>query len=107
MAAEQTGVGTSSPSPISLDSASAGTSSFWDRIAKWASEHKAVVYTIAGVTVVATGAGIYYYASAPKNGATAGSTSEKKKAKKDKRKPRKAEEAKSNEEAKAGQSSEV
>ncbi|KAG9551990.1 hypothetical protein KCU79_g12920, partial [Aureobasidium melanogenum] len=29
----------------------------------WASEHKAAVYTIAGVTLVATGAGIYYYTS--------------------------------------------
>ncbi|KAI0002757.1 import receptor [Xylariaceae sp. FL0662B] len=36
-------------------------SSVWDRITNWASEHKALVYTIAGVAVVVTGAGIVYY----------------------------------------------
>ncbi len=36
-------------------------SSFWDRISAWASENKAVVYTIAGVAVVVTGAGVVYY----------------------------------------------
>ena len=35
--------------------------SVWDRITTWASEHKAVVYTIAGVTVVVAGAGVFYY----------------------------------------------
>lgn len=39
-------------------------SSVWDRITGWASEHKGVVYTIAGVTVVATAAGAVYYFSA-------------------------------------------
>lgn len=36
-------------------------SSTWDRITSWASENKAVVYTIAGVAVVITGAGAVYY----------------------------------------------
>lgn len=36
-------------------------SSTWDRITSWASENKAVVYTIAGVAVVVTGAGAVYY----------------------------------------------
>lgn len=36
-------------------------SSVWDRITSWASENKAVVYTVAGVAVVATGAGVVYY----------------------------------------------
>lgn len=36
-------------------------SSAWDRITTWASENKAVVYTIAGVAIVVTGAGIAYY----------------------------------------------
>ncbi len=35
----------------------------WDRLSAWASENKAVVYTIAGVAVVVTGAGIVYYRS--------------------------------------------
>ena len=38
-------------------------SSLWDRITTWASENKAVVYTIAGVAVVVTGAGVAYYLS--------------------------------------------
>jgi import receptor subunit TOM70 len=37
------------------------SSSTWDRITSWASENKAVVYTIAGVAVVITGAGAVYY----------------------------------------------
>ena len=36
-------------------------SSVWDRISTWVSENKAVVYTIAGVAVVVTGAGAVYY----------------------------------------------
>lgn len=36
-------------------------SSLWDRISTWVSEHKAVVYTIAGVAVVVTTAGAVYY----------------------------------------------
>lgn len=36
-------------------------SSLWDRISTWASDNKAVVYTIAGVAVVVTGAGVVYY----------------------------------------------
>ena len=104
MSAEQIPVASPPSSPTSIDTASAGASSFWDRISQWASEHKAVVYTVAGVTVVATGAGIYYYASAPRNGASSGSAaSEKKKAKKDKRKGKKAGDQRSEEEdAKTG-----
>jgi hypothetical protein len=36
-------------------------SSLWDRITTWAANNKAVVYTIAGVAVVVTGAGVAYY----------------------------------------------
>ncbi|KAK1760582.1 mitochondrial outer membrane 72K protein [Echria macrotheca] len=36
-------------------------SSFWDRISNWVSENKAIVYTIAGVAIVVTGAGAVYY----------------------------------------------
>jgi mitochondrial import receptor subunit TOM70 len=89
----------SSTSPISLQTAPAGSSSFWDRLSQWASENKAVVYTIAGVTVIATGAGIYYYTSAPKE-EDAGAA-EKRKAKRDKRKAKKSDE-KAKEDGKAG-----
>ncbi|KAK3326388.1 mitochondrial outer membrane 72K protein [Apodospora peruviana] len=36
-------------------------SSVWDRISTWVSKNKAIVYTIAGVAVVVTGAGAVYY----------------------------------------------
>ncbi|KAI6709599.1 hypothetical protein PZA11_003859 [Diplocarpon coronariae] len=36
-------------------------SSVWDRISTWAAENKAIVYTIAGVAVVVSGAGVAYY----------------------------------------------
>lgn len=39
------------------------TSSSWDRLAQWVSENKAVAYTVAGVTLVATGGAVYYYTS--------------------------------------------
>ena len=35
--------------------------SVWDRLTNWASENRTVVYTIAGVGVIVTGAGILYY----------------------------------------------
>lgn len=35
--------------------------SVWDRITDWATENKTIVYTIAGVTVVVSGAGLVYY----------------------------------------------
>ena len=40
---------------------STSQSSLWDRISTWASENKVVVYTIAGVAIVVTGAGVAYY----------------------------------------------
>lgn len=38
-------------------------SSVWDRITTWASENKAVVYTIAGVTVAVAAGGVIYYST--------------------------------------------
>ena len=38
--------------------------SVWDRLTNWASENRTVVYTIAGVGVIVTGAGILYYLNA-------------------------------------------
>lgn len=40
---------------------SASQSGLWNRVSTWASENKAAVYTIAGVTVLVTGAGVAYY----------------------------------------------
>ncbi|KAF2427261.1 mitochondrial precursor protein [Tothia fuscella] len=99
------------PQPIPFDTsrlADAGTSSLWERISTWASEHKAVVYTIAGVTVVCTAAGVVYYLSdsSSSKGSSSTTTTEpttptsgKAKAKKNKKKNKKVtaeEEVKSN-----------
>ena len=46
--------------PVQL-APSTSQSSLWDRISTWASDNKVVVYTIAGVAIVVTGAGVAYY----------------------------------------------
>ena len=53
----------SSSSLPSIDISTSTTSSpsLWNRITDWASERKAVVYTVAGAAVVVTGAGLVYY----------------------------------------------
>ena len=77
----------SAPTP-SLDGAASTSSSAWDRISTWVSEHKAVVYTVAGIAVVATGAGAVYYIS--RSGA---SGAKKRPSKKDRRRAKKEREA--------------
>ena len=72
-------------SSISLE---APPSSVWDRLSTWASENKALVYTIAGVAVVVTGAGAVYYLTDSRKSALAeenrrASKKERRKAKKD------------------------
>jgi mitochondrial import receptor subunit TOM70 len=71
--------------------------SVWDRVSAWAAEHKAVVYTVAGVTLVATAAGVYYYTSdpskPPSSGSTSSSSAKNKKKKEKKRAKKEAEEA--------------
>ncbi|EKD13737.1 uncharacterized protein L3040_005647 [Drepanopeziza brunnea f. sp. 'multigermtubi'] len=75
--------GRSVPMP---DFASSGPpSSVWDRISTWAAENKAVVYTIAGVAVVVSGAGVAYYLTDSKPN-TAGRDSPKKPKKEKRRK---------------------
>ena len=43
--------------------ASGPSSSLWSRMTAWATENKAIVYTVAGVAVIVTGAGVVYYLS--------------------------------------------
>ncbi|KAK8157971.1 mitochondrial precursor proteins import receptor [Phyllosticta citrichinensis] len=91
--------------PITLDTnvTAQGTASLWDRISTWASEHKAVVYTIAGVTVLVTGAGAVYYFTSD-NSSSKQETPQSKKNKKQKERKRAkkaAEEEKAREEATA------
>ena len=69
------------------------STSVWDRISKWVSENKALVYTVAGVAVVVTSAGVVYYLNgSSKPGKPASSSTEKKKSKNQRRKEKKAEE---------------
>lgn len=84
--------------------------SLWDKISTWAAEHKAVVYTLATVTVVATGAGIYYIstadggrpaASEPEKAATGGKKKKKSQKKKKEAAEKKAEERKAEEKKEA------
>ncbi|CAK7226013.1 TOM (translocase of outer membrane) complex component [Sporothrix eucalyptigena] len=58
------------PTTAAAASSVADNSSLWDRATTWASENKAVVYTIAGAAVVAAGAGVVYYSKNSKADAT-------------------------------------
>lgn len=79
---------------LNLDSvpitSAAGNSSLWDRVTTWASENKAVIYTVAGVAVVVSGAGVVYYLRDTQKNQT---TSPRKISKKEKRKAKKDKEA--------------
>ena len=80
-------------SPV-LDTSSisspSSSSSFWDRVLTWANENKAVVYTIAGVAVVVTGAGVVYYLTDSRKDSKTEAADEKRKAsKKERRKAKK------------------
>ncbi|KAL4753070.1 hypothetical protein BDW72DRAFT_44310 [Aspergillus terricola var. indicus] len=100
----------SSPLPepsrnVVVDTASlpaSSTASVWDRISKWVSENKALVYTVAGVAVVVTSAGVVYYLSdssrSGKPAPTTATPTEKKKKKSgsQRRKEKKAEEERKN-----------
>lgn len=68
--------------------ASSSAPSFLERISTWASRNKATVYTIAGITLVATAAGVYYYSDAQRLSGDDNSTA-RRKSKKDRRKGKK------------------
>ena len=84
--ADSVSSGAAAPPVLDASSVANSTSSFWDRLTAWASENKATVYTIAGVTLVATGAGVYYYTS---SGTPTAAASEKKKSRKSNKKAKK------------------
>ncbi|SLM33579.1 mitochondrial import receptor subunit tom-70 [Lasallia pustulata] len=73
--------------------AGSSSSSVWDRLSTWVSENKALVYTIASVAVVVTGAGVVYYVSDSRKNPQGGAEAEEKKraSKKERRKAKKAE----------------
>ena len=62
----------------------------WDRLSTWASENKAIVYTIAGIAVVVTGAGVVYYSTDSRTTArNLGSDEKKRLSKKERKKAKK------------------
>ncbi|KAJ4349429.1 TOM (translocase of outer membrane) complex component [Didymosphaeria variabile] len=74
------------PGPFPVTLPPAGSSSLWDRVSSWASEHKGVVYTVAGLTLVVSAGGVIYYLSDDKKDTGSPSpSSNKKKTKRDKR----------------------
>ncbi|KAL2812232.1 hypothetical protein BDW59DRAFT_44219 [Aspergillus cavernicola] len=84
---------------------SSSSASVWDRVSKWVSENKALVYTIAGVAVVVTSAGVVYYLSdsGRPGQAASGAPSEKKKSKKQRREEKKQAEEKKKSKATSAQ----
>lgn len=80
------------PTQVVLDTSKlppSSSQSVWDRITNWVSENKAVVYTIAGVAVVVTGAGVVYYLSDSKKPSGGAPSSTPKKSKNQRRKEKK------------------
>ena len=77
-----------STSNLSTSSLSSDTSSLplWDRLSTWASENKVVVYTIAGVAVVVSGAGVAYYLSDSRKWSKDAAEEKKRLSKKERRK---------------------
>ena len=80
---------TSGRAPI-LDTSSLSSNSsslpLWDRLSTWASENKTIVYTIAGIAVVVTGAGLVYYSTDSRTASRDTSSEEKKRLSKKERK---------------------
>ena len=101
MSAEHVGSFSSPNTNLGTSGLSSNTSStpFWERISTWASENKAIVYTIAGVGVIITGAGVAYYLSDP---SSKSSGSEKKKPGKKSKRKAKEEKDKSQPDARSG-----
>ncbi|CAD6567155.1 MAG: TOM (translocase of outer membrane) complex component [Alectoria sarmentosa] len=77
-----------STSNLSTSFLSSDTSSLplWDRLSTWASENKVVVYTIAGVAVVVSGAGVAYYLSDSRKWSKDAAEEKKRLSKKERRK---------------------
>ncbi|KAL1961454.1 hypothetical protein VTO42DRAFT_182 [Malbranchea cinnamomea] len=91
-----------SPAVTSVSVPSSSSPGVWDRITKWASENKALVYTIAGAAIVVTSAGAVYYFSGP--GRTSAPAAQQPPEKKKSKKQRRLEKKQAEEEKKKAQS---
>lgn len=91
------------PNTNLASSFSSDTSSLpvWDRLTTWASENKVVVYTIAGVAVVVSGAGVAYYLSESKRSPRDAAAEEKKRLSKKERRKAKQEKGRQADESKS------
>lgn len=94
-----------SPANTALDTSSISppTTSLplWERISLWASKNKAAIYTIAGVAVVISGAGVVYYLSDSRKSTKVEASEEIKKAsKKERRRAKKEKEREQEQERK-------
>lgn len=69
---------------ITANSAGPAATSLWTRLSGYISEHKAVVYTVGAVVIVATAGGIYYISQTTPT--SEDDTGKEKKTKKDRRK---------------------
>jgi len=79
--------GATAPSVIDVSTLGTPSASLWSRFTSWAAEHKTVVYTIAGVTLIVTSAGVVYYLSGPSASSShEKASSEKRKSKKSSKK---------------------
>ncbi|KAF2643687.1 mitochondrial precursor protein [Massarina eburnea CBS 473.64] len=75
-----------SPGPFPVEIPPQGTSGLWDRISAWASEHKGVVYTVAGLTLVVGAGGAIYYLVDDKKDSSTPTSANKRKQKRDRKK---------------------
>ncbi|KAL8675380.1 MAG: hypothetical protein Q9168_000211 [Polycauliona sp. 1 TL-2023] len=88
MSAESVPITSGRVPPLDTSSLSSQSSSLplWDRLSTWASENKAIVYTIAGIAVIVTGAGVVYYSTDSTTFSRDASSGEKKRLSKKERK---------------------
>ncbi|KAL8695752.1 MAG: hypothetical protein Q9224_003186 [Gallowayella concinna] len=92
MSAEAIPISSARTTALDTSSLSSQSSSLplWDRLSTWASQNKAIVYTIAGVVIVITGAGVVYYNSESRTiGRESGLDEKKRASKKERRKAKK------------------
>ncbi|KAL8811939.1 MAG: hypothetical protein Q9200_001407 [Gallowayella weberi] len=92
MSAETIPLSSAGTTSLDISSLSSQSSSLplWNRLSTWAAENKTIVYTIAGVALVITGAGVVYYNSDSRTNVRESGLEEKKRAsKKERRKAKK------------------
>lgn len=69
--------------PIAIDIPAGSAPSLWSRISDYAATHKAVVYTVGAIVVVASAGSVYYISQKPDSGPAAGKRSKKDRRKKE------------------------